>query len=123
MFGFSSSYLYHMKEQWKRVYRFYNYKISNLGRCMNVKTGLMLKPQNVSCYQFYRLSNHGQYKMSYVHRMVAQAFCRRVKSKYTDISHIDGNRKNNRWDNLAWTTTGAATFHQRALRNFSLVKL
>jgi hypothetical protein len=45
-----------------------------------------------------------RYKLLYVHRLVAGVYCQCPNIFCTEVDHIDGNPKNNRWDNLEWVT-------------------
>ena len=49
------------------------------------------------------LRNKGGKKHRKIHRLVALAFVSRPPGKGT-VNHIDGNTKNNRVENLVWTT-------------------
>ena len=51
-------------------------------------------------------------KKHYVHRLVAQAFLEPPPSeKHTEVNHIDGDRANNRPDNLKWVTPSERIRH------------
>ena len=39
-----------------------------------------------------------------VHRIVAEAFCEKPSTGHDCVDHIDGDRKNNHYANLRWTT-------------------
>ncbi len=39
-----------------------------------------------------------------VHRLVAGVYCQCPNIFCTEVDHLDGNPKNNRWDNLEWVT-------------------
>lgn len=50
--------------------------------------------------RLYKDTNSKDYK---VHRLVAKAFISNIEHK-PEINHIDGNKQNNRVDNLEWCT-------------------
>ncbi len=79
-----------------------NYSISNLGNIKNNKTGRILKtytkPDGYVQVQLGRKSTP-----QYVHRLVAMAFIPNVDNK-PQVNHIDGDRGNNKADNLEWVT-------------------
>ena len=83
-------------ETWKKISN--NYQVSNLGRVKN-KKGQILKPYISSTgYLKVRLDNG---KQEYVHRLVATAFC---ENKGNCVDHINGNKKDNRAENLEWVS-------------------
>lgn len=52
----------------------------------------------------FKVKNKRRWKRPYVHRIVALAFVKNPKPEvYKEVDHIDGNRSNNRADNLRWT--------------------
>lgn len=96
-------------EIWKPVVGFEGvYCVSNLGNIKGVvrsgSTGELLHPQiNNNGYMMVHLYDHPKHKVTTVHRVVAMAFIPNPENKRT-VNHIDGNKKNNRADNLEWAT-------------------
>lgn len=86
-------------EEW-RTFRNSVYQVSNLGRVRNTKTNKILKGTNTSSDEYIRvdiqLPNEGRRKFL-VHLLVYECF---VSSQFDIINHIDGNKKNNRVENL-----------------------
>jgi hypothetical protein len=99
-------------EIWKKIDFCQNYEISNLGRVKNSKTNRILK----LCL------NNGQYlvcnlvvkkgisRTFYVHRIVATHFLKKV-GENLNVNHLDGNRENNKVENLEWLTQKENVHH------------
>lgn len=99
-----------MEEIWKDIYGFPNYQVSNLGRIKN-KKGKTLSQANVTNgYLIVNLCKNGKSSNKFVHRLVAMAFISNVENKPT-VNHIDGNKHNNRVENLEWCTNKEQTAH------------
>ena len=103
-----------MKEIWKDITNYEGcYQVSNLGRVRSLdrldrngckRNGVMKKPQdNGNGYQYVQLKKDAKYKNFYIHRLVAMYFIDEVDGKEY-VNHKDGNKKNNRFDNLEWCT-------------------
>lgn len=93
-----------MEEQWKDIDDYPNYLVSNFGSVKSKKTGKILKPQldrNGRYFQVW-LSNGEKENTQRIHRLVAEAFL--GKHPGLVVNHIDGDRSNNRVDNLEWCT-------------------
>lgn len=97
-----------MHEEWKPINGFEGlYEISSYGKVKSFKvypSGKILKPSPDSGgYLRLSLMRAGKNKYVTVHRLVAEAFLPKVDGK-TCVNHIDGNKANNRLDNLEWCT-------------------
>lgn len=100
------------KEVWKDVKGYEGlYQISDMGRVWSVQTQRYLKPQIKSGYENVNLySKNGKMKTERVHRLVALMFCDKAEG-CTVVNHINGNKRDNRADNLEWTTVSGNTKH------------
>lgn len=99
-----------MKE-WKDIagYELY-YQISNIGQVKRKDTGKILKNNIRNGYEYVTLCVNGQRKKFYVHRLVAIAFIPNPNS-YEQVNHKDGNKSNNKVDNLEWCTQKENLMH------------
>ena len=108
-----------MNEIWKDIEGYEGlYQVSNLGRVRSLnritngkfgnrslclRKGRILKPRKISLYTGVYLSKNGHVKNYTIHRLVAQAFIPNPQNKL-EVNHIDGNKLNNKVDNLEWAT-------------------
>lgn len=98
------------KEIWKYIPGFKGlYEASNLGRikALSSKTHkkdlIFSTPPHPSGYYCICIRKNGLTRSMSVHRLVALAFHKRRK-KSLQVNHKDGNKLNNRADNLQWVT-------------------
>lgn len=100
-----------MEETYKTIKDYPNYEVSSGGRVRNTKTGRVLRPSlNTGGYQHVGLPTNGKPKSHYIHRLVASAFIPNPENKRT-VNHIDGDKTNNRVDNLEWCDDGENQKH------------
>ena len=95
-------------EKWKEIKGFEGlYEISSYGRIKSLKEhnrGKEIVPRfDKHGYLRLNLSNNGNKKTFYIHRLVAENFVPLVNGKNT-VNHIDGYRLNNKVSNLEWLT-------------------
>lgn len=107
-------------EKWKAVEGYEGlYEISDNGNVRNVVTNKVLSQRgNGNGYIRIELWKDGKGCKFYVHRLVANAFIDNPNGK-PEVNHIDGNRGNNKVDNLEWVTSSENTRH--AIRNRQLI--
>jgi hypothetical protein len=101
----------HITEEWKPVLGFEEYyEVSSAGRFKRIKPsrgtqpGKILKP-NLGKRGYYQVTirtDQGRHEL-YLHSIVASAFLGSRPEGY-DVNHIDGNKHNNRAENLEYAT-------------------
>lgn len=95
-----------MGEQWKSITGFEGfYEVSNKGRVKSlISNGLIMKTYIInSGYEALKLTVNKKVSSRSVHRLVAREFCEGY-SEELDVNHKDGNRLNNKSENLEWVT-------------------
>lgn len=79
-----------------------NYSVNTEGQIKNNRTGRILKPWKIKVgYYVIRLGLNGKHHQ--LHRIVSITFIPTDNYKL-DVNHKDGNKLNNRVDNLEWIT-------------------
>ncbi len=103
---------------WKPVEGFEGlYLVSDQGEIVslprNGKPGRTISPTLMpNGYLLASLFKDGEYKSIGVHRAVAKAFCPNPLLK-EQVNHVNGNRADNRADNLQWVTALENEEHKR----------
>lgn len=121
-------------EEWREIHGYEGYyEVSNMG---NVRTMNRIIYKSDGSYQTYKskpikisynkrnnmyvvyLSINGKRTCKSVHRLVAKEFCYNddPENKVT-VNHIDGDRSNNKAENLEWTTYSENLQHAYDLLN------
>lgn len=89
-------------ENWILIKDFPKYEVSNEGRVRNIVTGQILKGHdNGHGYETVTLYKDGRAYTKKIHRLVAEAFLE-SSHDHLEVNHIDGNKTNNRIENLEW---------------------
>lgn len=98
-------------ERWNNIPEFNNYEISDYGRVRNKRSGRILKTSDSrGGYEKVNLYSNGSQRSRKIHRLVATEFVD-GKEDGKIVNHIDGNKKNNRFDNLEWVTSSENNAH------------
>lgn len=81
-----------------------HYKVDMYGNVYSLKSNKILAERpHSNGYKTVGLYLNGRGKNFYIHRLVADAFISQSRDGL-QVNHIDGNRANNRVDNLEWVT-------------------
>ena len=111
-------------EVWKDIKGYEGvYQVSNLGRVrsldrINAKgakiNGVILKQHDSGNGYLYVTLSEGSRKNKrnhYVHRLIATHFIEESKTEGKEVNHKDGDKTNNRVDNLEWVTHAKNIVH------------
>lgn len=107
-----------MDEVWRAVVGYEStHQVSNLGQARTVK-----RPHRLLGLRVYRggylrttISTKNRQQHRPIHRLVAEAFIGLPPTPNHQINHIDGNKTNNRADNLEWCTVQENQLHAYAI--------
>lgn len=99
-----------MHEEWREIRMFPGYSVSDSGLVRNDETERLLLPQvnQRGIVNVGLTKNRVQYKRSLA-ILVAEAFLMRPGFAFDTPINLDGNRRNNRADNLLWRPRWFAT--------------
>jgi hypothetical protein len=101
-------------EKWKNVTEdeyTNNYLVSNCGKVKSLLTNKILKSGLRGGYESVSLSNDKKSQSLKIHQLVAKAFIPNKDPKKIAVNHKDGNKLNNRVENLEWMTIGENNKH------------
>lgn len=88
-------------ERWITISDYPDYKVSNLGRVYSNLSGKILKAgMNNKGYKIVILSRNNTRTTKTVHKLVLSAF--EPNNNNDLVNHIDGDKLNNKLDNLEW---------------------
>ena len=108
-----------MDKKWKQINGYEKYKCSNDGEVVNVLTGKMLKSSfGSNGYLKVSLSKNGFVKTYAVHRLVAAIFVD-GDDNGLQVNHINGNKTDNRFENLEFVTPKRNTKHAIEIGTFN----
>ena len=115
-----------MKEIWKDIIGFEEYQISNLGRVKSKERMIEIHHTNNGAYEYpikerilkasgkrylgVSLIKDNKRYYPNIHRLVALHFITNTNNKKI-VNHMDGNKLNNRVDNLEWSTHSENSIH------------
>lgn len=92
-------------EKFIQIDSFPDYYISNYGRCFSNKTNKLLKAQKSKTgYYMFRLYDENQkWQDAYIHRLVAEHYCKNNNPYLkTEVHHKNKVKNDNRYANLLW---------------------
>ncbi len=93
------------EEIWLPIQDYPRYEVSNYGRVQNIRTGRMMKLTQHFEFDWTLVGltfDRGRQRTVRVATLVAEAFMSEPFEPNTTLLHLDGNRANNRVDNLMW---------------------
>lgn len=113
------------EEEWKKISNNTKYEISDRGRVRSSHTSLIkILTPNIETlgYTNVVLCDDNSRHTVRIHRLVAELFIPMVEG-LTEIDHINGNRSDNRIENLRWSNRSlnmTNTLHRKNNENFGI---
>lgn len=114
-------------EIWEFVFGYPNYMVSNNGKIKSLKKEInrghyksiqeerIITNKSQSCgYLSVTLSNEKGKKRFLIHRLVAEAFLKKMNENQIQVNHKNGIKTDNRTENLEWVTV--SDNHKHAFR-------
>ena len=89
--------------EWRKISDCPTYEVSEYGEIRNSNTGRHLKPRQANGYLQVTLCDSNGHHQKTIHRIVAKEFIDNPRN-CDQVNHIDGDKWNNRVDNLEWCT-------------------
>lgn len=100
---------------WKKHPR-YDYLISSKGEVYRRKTKRIIRPWRVSHgYLRVEINHERKWINEYVHRLVGETYLKR-RPGANQINHINGDKEDNRLENLEWVTARENRAAQKGLK-------
>jgi hypothetical protein len=101
-------------EEWRDIPDFEGYQVSSFGKVRNKKLKQLKEIPNRQGYLEVRFSKQGKSTPRVIHRLVAKTFLEN-SNNYSQVNHIDGNKRNNRTENLEWVNNSMNQKHAYSL--------
>lgn len=110
-----------MNELWIKIKNYENYEISTYGniRHIKTKTNYGYYDKNIK-YMRCKLTKNNITKCFLIHRLVAETFIDNSENKQ-EVNHINGNKTDNKVNNLEWVTRIENMKHSNSLTNFQII--
>ncbi|NHN93799.1 NUMOD4 motif-containing HNH endonuclease [Acetobacter sicerae] len=92
------------EEMWRPIEGFPKYEVSSYGKVRRAGSGKQIMQSWTHGYAYISLCADGGVKTRRVHRLVAEAFIGTPPFEGAILAHNDGDKTNNRADNLRWAS-------------------